>query len=184
VEQASTKGETFTINKTIFSRLKKWTSLFILMIVSAIALIISACDTTTTDERDIPFRVEFQGRLFLSGFPPVILQSVYELHNFHHTNPGFTNKDDILLNEKFDEAFFEERALLILAGRPVSRSIRHVIENVSLVDGELVVELYRDATHVGTDFIIPSFVINIHNSLYSDEIVIVYSSTHPLLGRF
>jgi len=182
MEQASTKGENLATNKMISSRLKQWPSQLILMVVFAIALIISACDTAA-DERYVPFRVESQGRLSSSwgrhipGFPPVILQSVYESHNFHHfLQDLLRNKNDILLNEKFDEAFFEERALLIVTGRPVSMSIRHVIKNVSLVEGELVVELHEDTTHIGSDSSTPYFVVNIHNSLYSDEIVIVYSN--------
>jgi len=169
------------MNKTILSRLKKWPSLLILMIVFVIALVISACDNA--DERPVLYILESQGRLACSwgshGFPPVILQSVYDTHNFHHVLQDLSrNRNDILLSEKFDEAFFDERSLLIVTGPPSSVGIKHIIENVSVVENELVVDIGEDTsppTSIGTDTSVPYFVINIHNSLYNDEILIVCS---------
>ena len=185
MEQTSTKGKGFAMTRTILSWLKKWPSLLILMIVFVIALVISACNDDTADERFVLYAVESQGRLsctwgsHVPGFPPVILQSVYETHNFHHTLQDLLrNKNDILLSEKFDEAFFDERSLLIVTGPPSSVGVRYVIVNVSHVESELVVEIGEDTsglTSIGTDTSVPYFVINIHNSLHSDEILVVYS---------
>ena len=162
---------------------------------NARALVNSVADAIRgDDETAVPlFRVESSRlgppRLFPSDMAPIILQSVEQAHAFYneHREALFSGiytfqlpysqivaeynlNNTTLIESRFDDDFFSERALLFLP-RQLSAGTGQVLDDVILEDGALVLEIhghrqigaaYIDETHY--------FIVNICRSLISDEI--------------
>jgi len=118
----------------------------------------------------------------VSHVEPVIFQSANQARNFYdeHYETLFSNPyryDTTLIDSRFDDAFFSERALLFVPLGTSTMCVNLSVVNVELDDGVLVVEVI-DTTPVGSWFLFMSddhyFIINICRSLISDEIRVEY----------
>jgi len=126
-----------------------------------------------------PFEVESYRRrlLTVAQIEPVILQSANQARSFYdeHYEAIFSLGEQYgtaLIDSRFDDDFFSERALLFVMYLE-QIGVGHYVANVNLVDGILVVEMYE---HRDPDVWFPFayeysyFIINICRSLISDEI--------------
>jgi len=152
-------------------------------------------------EDEIPdplFRVESNvwgpPRLFPSDMEPIIFESVDQAHAFYneHREAVFSGHvyyewwshfivpynlyNTTLIQSRFDDDFFSERALLFLP-RELSEGTGQIID-VNLEDGALVLEIHR-YIEFGVLYLGGShyFIVNICRSLISDEIRWNYSVT-------
>lgn len=93
-----------------------------------------------------------------------IIRSVDELNAYYRENKDrydLERKDKVYSDttigfldacDKYDEAYFEDRILVIVLLEEGSGSIRHNVDNVKLgTDGKLYISIRRDVPEVGTD---------------------------------
>ena len=152
--------------------------------VDAITLINQVADSIRgkSESPVAHFNVESIGRprVSSSNIQPVIFQSKNEAHDFYNTYQSlfslfgshwsYIEEDKTLIDDRFDDAFFDERALLFV---PSWQGISHVLSVVDVFSdgGILVVEtnIYRpDGDLFMHD--LHYFIINICRSLLSEEI--------------
>ena len=120
---------------------------------------------------------------FMTEMEPIIFQSINDAHAFYYAYievfSDETFNDKTLLDSRFDNEFFDERALLFVpfttgfAGPNLEEYLS--IANVSLVDGVLVVVINR---HRAGLFIPDAhyFIINISKSLISEVIRVEFKT--------
>jgi len=155
--------------------------------VDAVTLIAQVADSIRGNNESpvAHFYVESNGRGgtgSLQTMQPVIFQSKNEAHDFHNTYQSLFSSsaghwsgydriaDKTLIDDRFDDAFFNERALLFV---PSELGIRQVLSVVDVFsDGDILVvkatryipdgDLFMSTLHY--------FIINICRSLLSEEI--------------